>query len=101
MCCIVKLVTIFFICLSVFFYLIKLRRSYWILTEMNKTFTWKLGGKKYLEESFIHACANLHSIHTNKQEDANVKAHALGSTLTEIKRTSGFCEKKTAHEGFL
>lgn len=43
--CVVKLATFFFICLSVFFYLIKLRRFYQILTETNKTFTRKLGEK--------------------------------------------------------
>lgn len=34
-------------------------------------------GEKYLKEPFIHAYANLHSIHTNKQKEANIETHAL------------------------
>ena len=70
-------------------------------TEANKTSTRKVGGKKYLKEPFIHAYANLHSTHTNKEEDANIETHALGSKLAETKRTVGFCEERISHEGFL
>lgn len=101
MFCVVKHTSIFFSCLSLFFCVIKLKKFFWVLTELNKTFAWKLGQKKYLKEPLIHTYANLHSIHTNKQEDVNIETHSAGSKLTETKSTSGFCEKKAAHEGFL
>lgn len=71
------------------FNLIKLRRFYQILLEQTELSFENLG-EKYLKEPFIHAYANLHSIHTNKQEDANIETQALGSNLSETKRTNSF-----------
>lgn len=79
----------FKICFWVGFNLIKLRRFYQILLEQTELSFENLG-EKYLKEPFIHAYANLHSIHTNKQEDANIETQALGSNLSETKRTNSF-----------
>jgi len=43
------------------------------------------GRKQNLKEAFVHAYVNLPSIHTNKQQDANIEIYALGSKLTETK----------------